>query len=106
MRVHQADGLLSLSYFSQERPCGVAITFLPGAGFIGSDRIALIVGDDMFCRSGLSEVLRWAAHDPRGATIFGSGRSRKQRGVSANRRSVTDGAGFVGSKLNRWIPWN
>lgn len=61
---------IRLSYAEQPRPEGVAQAFLIGESFIGMDRVALILGDNIFYGSGLSGMLADAASRPRGATIF------------------------------------
>jgi glucose-1-phosphate thymidylyltransferase len=68
-----ADGKqfgLALSYASQARPEGLAQAFLIGRDFIGDDRCALILGDNIFYGHGLPEVLRTAVDRTDGATIF------------------------------------
>lgn len=62
---------LSLSYAVQENPNGLAEAFIIGADFIGTDRVALILGDNIFYARGFSELLRNAANFQKGATIFG-----------------------------------
>jgi len=54
----------------QPRPEGLAQAFLIGADFIGAQRVALVLGDNLFFGHGLSELLRLAAARARGATIF------------------------------------
>ena len=44
---------MSLSYATQERPEGLAHAFIIGAGFVGLDSVALILGDNIFYGSGL-----------------------------------------------------
>jgi glucose-1-phosphate thymidylyltransferase len=61
---------IHLSYAEQARPEGLAQAFLIGADFIGSDRIALILGDNIFFGHGLSELLIHSANFSTGATIF------------------------------------
>ena len=61
---------LSLSYAPQARPEGIAQAFTIGADFIGGDRVALILGDNIFFGHGLSERLNVAAGRERGATVF------------------------------------
>lgn len=62
---------LALSYAEQAAPNGIAEAFRIGAGFIGKDPVALVLGDNIFEGHGLGERLRAAAAKPRGATIFG-----------------------------------
>lgn len=59
----------SFSYAVQEKPEGLAQAFIIGANFIGSDKVALILGDNIFYASGLSKKLQ-ACTDPDGAYIF------------------------------------
>jgi glucose-1-phosphate thymidylyltransferase len=60
-----------LSYASQPKPEGLAQAFLVGRDFIGSDRVALALGDNIFYGAGLPELLRSVAQRERGATVFG-----------------------------------
>ena len=61
----------SMSYAVQEQPRGLADAFLIGAEFIGSDSVALVLGDNIFYGQSFSKVLRQAAQREKGATIFG-----------------------------------
>jgi glucose-1-phosphate thymidylyltransferase len=62
---------LSFSYTTQDRPRGLADAFIVGRDFIGKDRVALILGDNIFYGHGLIEQLLKAAGRDRGATVFG-----------------------------------
>lgn len=62
---------LSISYAQQFQPKGIADAFRLGKDFIGSDRVALILGDNIFYGHGLPESLRVAASRKSGATVFG-----------------------------------
>jgi glucose-1-phosphate thymidylyltransferase len=62
---------LSFSYATQDRPRGLADAFIVGRDFIGKDRVALILGDNIFYGHGLIEQLLKAAGRDRGATVFG-----------------------------------
>lgn len=62
---------MELSYAVQEEPRGLAESFLIGADFIGGDRVALVLGDNIFYGQSFSRVLREAAAREKGATIFG-----------------------------------
>jgi glucose-1-phosphate thymidylyltransferase len=62
---------LRLSYARQDRPRGLAEAFIIGADFIGVDRVALILGDNIFHGHGLSELLIRAGNRETGASVFG-----------------------------------
>ena len=62
---------IHLSYKVQPSPDGLAQAFILGEEFIGDDRAAMILGDNIFYGAGLSEHLRWAAKQEEGATVFG-----------------------------------
>lgn len=62
---------LKLSYAVQEHPNGLAEAFILGAGFIGNDSVALVLGDNIFYGNQLSSLVRNAAARQRGATVFG-----------------------------------
>jgi glucose-1-phosphate thymidylyltransferase len=62
---------LSLSYATQESPRGLADAFIVGRKFIGSDRVALILGDNIFYGHGLPELMTKAINRTEGATVFG-----------------------------------
>jgi len=62
---------MNFSYAVQETPRGLADAFIIGADFIGNDRVALILGDNIFYGQSFSRVLREAAAYEDGATIFG-----------------------------------
>ena len=62
---------LSLSSAVQEEPRGLAEAFLIGEEFIGNDRVALVLGDNIFYGQSFSKVLRAVAAREKGATIFG-----------------------------------
>jgi glucose-1-phosphate thymidylyltransferase len=61
---------LSLSYAEQPRPEGLAQAYLIGADFVGQDRSALILGDNIFYGHGLPEVIAEAQLGDEGATVF------------------------------------
>lgn len=61
---------LSLSYAVQPRPEGLAQAYLIGADFVGDEPSALILGDNIFFGHGLPEMLRRAAAQTDGATVF------------------------------------
>ncbi len=56
-------------YEIQEHPNGLAEAFIIGEKFIGIDKVALILGDNIFYGSGLGELLK-SNNDPDGGTIF------------------------------------
>ena len=62
---------LSLSYAVQEYPRGLADAFIIGEEFIGSDGVALVLGDNIFYGQSFSKLLREVASREKGATIFG-----------------------------------
>ena len=69
-----ADGShvgLRISYAAQPRPEGIAQAFLIGRTFIGPDRVALALGDNIFYGAHFSDYLRVAAARDIGATVFG-----------------------------------
>jgi glucose-1-phosphate thymidylyltransferase len=61
---------ISLTYAEQPRPEGLAQAFIIGQQFIGDDRVALALGDNLFYGQGLPEQLRNCAQRETGATIF------------------------------------
>ena len=65
---------MSFSYAVQETPRGLADAFIIGADFIGSDAVALVLGDNIIYGQSFSQVLRRTAErieTEKGATIFG-----------------------------------
>ena len=62
---------LKFSYAPQDKPRGLADAFIIGADFIGSDRVALVLGDNIFYGHSLSNVLARAGQRGSGATVFG-----------------------------------
>jgi glucose-1-phosphate thymidylyltransferase len=61
---------IKLSYAVQAKPEGLAQAFLIGKSFIGRDRVALVLGDNLFHGHDLSTMLAGAAKKKRGATVF------------------------------------
>ena len=56
-------------YTVQEKPNGLAQAFVLGKEFIGEDKVALVLGDNIFYGSGFGELVRRHT-DPNGAVIF------------------------------------
>ena len=59
-----------LSYAVQERPAGIAQAFLIGREFIGRERVALILGDNIFFGHDLVPLMKRGVERERGATVF------------------------------------
>ena len=59
----------SFSYAVQDSPNGLAEAFIIGADFIGHDKVALILGDNIFYGSGLAKLLQ-SNNDPDGGIIY------------------------------------
>jgi glucose-1-phosphate thymidylyltransferase len=62
---------LRIEYASQPSPDGLAQAFIIGARFIGEDRVALALGDNIFYGAHFSDYLRSAVSRDTGATVFG-----------------------------------
>lgn len=62
---------MSLSYKIQDAPNGLAEAFIIGSGFIGSDSVCLVLGDNIFYGHKLSAMLQKAAKLESGAEVFG-----------------------------------
>jgi glucose-1-phosphate thymidylyltransferase len=56
-------------YAVQEQPNGLAEAFIIGQDFIGKDKVALILGDNIFYGSGLETTLK-SLNNPKGGVIF------------------------------------
>src|ERR1700694_535775 len=65
-----SDFGLKFSYASQAQPRGLADAFIVGRDFVGSDSVALILGDNIFYGHGLPELMQQAIARPVGATVF------------------------------------
>jgi glucose-1-phosphate thymidylyltransferase len=61
---------IQLDYVVQDKPVGLAHAFVLGRKFVGDDRVALILGDNVFYGHGLSAELADAAARGEGATVF------------------------------------
>ena len=62
---------VDFAYAEQPSPDGLAQAFIIGEQFIGDDSVCLILGDNIFYGYGFSGLLREAAAQPSGATVFG-----------------------------------
>ena len=62
---------LNISYKIQEKPRGLAEAFIIGEDFIGTGRVALVLGDNIFYGQSFSTILQNVAARQEGATIFG-----------------------------------
>ena len=62
---------MNLQYKVQEKPVGLADAFRLGADFIGDDKVALILGDNMIYGSRIERVLKAASNLKEGGVIFG-----------------------------------
>jgi glucose-1-phosphate thymidylyltransferase len=62
---------LNISYAAQERPEGIAQAFIIGKEFVGGDRVALALGDNIFYGHRLIRKLRRAVERESGGTVFG-----------------------------------
>ncbi|SNS43681.1 Glucose-1-phosphate thymidylyltransferase [Anaerovirgula multivorans] len=62
---------LNLTYAVQETPRGLADAFIIGEEFIGNDRVAMILGDNIFYGQNLVQTLKSVSEREKGATIFG-----------------------------------
>ena len=65
-----SDFGVRFSYSAQPHPGGLAQAFLIGRDFVGSDRVALALGDNVFYGHGFPQDLAEAAARERGATVF------------------------------------
>ena len=62
---------INLSYAEQPSPDGLAQAFIIGADFIGSDDVALVLGDNIFYGNNFSRILKEAVENKNRATVFG-----------------------------------
>lgn len=61
---------LTFSFKEQDSPRGLADAFIVGKEFINSEKVALILGDNIFYGRGLGKIMQSAAQREDGATIF------------------------------------
>lgn len=73
-----SDWGLQLSYAAQPSPDGLAQAFIIGEEFIGDDKVALVLGDNIFYGNELSESLKQCT-DPDGGIVFAYGVSDPER---------------------------
>ena len=62
---------MNLDYAVQESPDGLAQAFIIGEEFIGNDKVAMILGDNIFSGYGFKDILKKAVAKESGATVFG-----------------------------------
>ncbi len=62
---------MHFEYIEQPSPDGLAQAFILGEEFIGSDSVALVLGDNIFYGQGFTPILQRAVSQKSGATIFG-----------------------------------
>ena len=61
---------VALSYAEQAAPNGLAEALIIGREFVGADPVALVLGDNIFYGAGLGDIVRAAAGQASGATVF------------------------------------
>ena len=66
-----SDYGVHFEYAEQPSPDGLAQAFIIGEKFIGSDDVAMILGDNIFHGHGLTKLVPSAAQKEKGATVFG-----------------------------------
>ncbi|MFG1426089.1 glucose-1-phosphate thymidylyltransferase RfbA [Roseixanthobacter glucoisosaccharinicivorans] len=62
---------INITYAVQDQPRGLADAFIVGRDFVGDERVALVLGDNLFFGHGLPELLQEAVARTEGATVFG-----------------------------------
>lgn len=62
---------MRFEYAIQEKPRGLADAFIVGEDFIGKDRVAMVLGDNIFYGQHFTEILKKAVSSSSSATIFG-----------------------------------
>lgn len=65
-----SDFGIQFSFAEQVNPNGLAEAFIIGREFIGSDKVAMILGDNIYFGDGLSELCQLAAQIDKGGTVF------------------------------------
>lgn len=94
-------------YACQEEPKGLAEAFIIGEEFLGKDKVALILGDNIFYGSGLANLLQ-ANNDPDGGIIYGYHVQDPQRyGVvefNANGKAISIEEKPINPKSNYAVP--
>ncbi len=94
-------------YACQEEPKGLAEAFIIGEEFLGKDKVALILGDNIFYGSGLADLLQ-ANNDPDGGIIYGYHVQDPQRyGVvefNANGKAISIEEKPINPKSNYAVP--
>jgi glucose-1-phosphate thymidylyltransferase len=68
---HGSQFGIALTYSVQEYPRGLADAFILGRDFVAGERVALVLGDNIFYGSGFPRLLTSAATREQGATVFG-----------------------------------
>ncbi len=95
------------SYAVQQEPNGLAQAFVIGADFIGSDKVALVLGDNIFYGEGMSKLLQESA-DPDGGVVFAYQVSDPERyGVvefDANKKAISIEEKPLEPKSNYAVP--
>jgi glucose-1-phosphate thymidylyltransferase len=61
---------VEFSYAAQPKPEGLAQAFIIGRDFVGTDSVALVLGDNIFYGDSLPQLMRTAAEREKGATVF------------------------------------
>jgi len=62
---------MNFQFAIQDSPRGLAEAFIIGESFIGTDNVALILGDNIFYGQGFTPILKSSIENLKGATIFG-----------------------------------